>query len=130
MAVMAQYNPFFERANMRKIVERTAEPSILRAVKTLEDLGFKSYLLSSTQSNLEHLKTLGEIELEKARGALLQVSSGYYKRLRSTHEPFVRKKAFDEWIRKIPSEILVKVISHLAVLAETKVYLFWKSHNL
>jgi len=130
MAVMAQYNPFFERANMRKIVERTAEPSILRAVKTLEDLGFKSYLLSSTQSNLEHLRSLGEPENEKVREALLQVSSGYYKRLRSTHEPFVKKKEFDEWISKIPIEVLAKVISRLAVLAEKKIYLFWENHSI
>jgi len=127
MAVMAQYNPFFERANMRKIVKRTAEPTILRAVKKLEDLGFKSYLLSSTQSNLDYLKTLGEPELEKVRGALLQVSSGYYKRLRSTHEPFVRRREFDEWVRKTSLETLAKVISRLAVLAEKKVYLFWEN---
>jgi len=126
MAVMAQYNPFFERAGMRKVVERSADPSILTTVKTLEGLGFKSYLLSSTQSNLEYLESLGELEIEKVRKALLQTSSGYYKRLKSTHEPFVRKKQFSEWIQKISIETLAKVISRLAVLAETKIYLFWE----
>jgi len=125
MAVMAQYNPFFERAEMRKVTERTADTSILEAVKMLEDLGFKRYLLSSTQANLNHLRTLGEPELEKVREALLQVSSGYYKRLRSAHEPFVKKKEFGEWISKIPLEGLAKVISRLAVLSQKKVYLFW-----
>jgi len=129
MAVMAQYNPFFERAGMRRIAERSVDPSILRAVKTLESLGFKSYLLSSTQANLNHLKTLRESELERVREAVLQVSSGYYKRLRSTGETFVKKKEFDEWIHKIPPETLAKVISRLAVLAETKVYLFWENRD-
>jgi len=68
MAVMAQYNPFFERAGMRRIAEGTADPSIIRAVRKLEDLGFKPYLLSSTEANLSHLETLAEPELEKVRG--------------------------------------------------------------
>jgi len=130
MAVMAQYNPFFERAGMRKVVERSTDPSILRAVKTLESLGFKPYLLSSTQANLSNLKTLSDVELEKVREALLQVSSGYYKRLRATSETFVKKKEFHEWITGIPAETLAKVISRLAVLAETKIYLFWENPSL
>jgi len=123
---MAQYNPFFERAGMRKVVERSADPSILRAVKTLESLGFKPYLLSSTQASLEHLEALGEPELAKVREALSQVSSGYYKRLRATSLTFVKKKEFHEWVRGIPVKALAKVISRLAVLAETKIYLFWE----
>jgi len=96
-------------------------------VKTLESLGFKSYLLSSTQANLEHLEALGEPELARVREALSQVSSGYYKRLRATSETFVKKKEYHEWVRRIPLETLAKVISRLAVLAETKIYLFWEN---
>jgi len=130
MAVMARYNPFFEKAGMHKIVQRSPDPSIIRAIKMLQDLGFKPYLLSSMRTNLERLEGLAKSQLETVREAILQVSSIYYKRLRSTAETFLGKQEFDSWIHKIPLETLAKVMSRLAVLAETKVYLFWENSNL
>jgi len=38
MAVMARYNPFFEKAGMEKIAERKPDKPILQAVKTLEKI--------------------------------------------------------------------------------------------
>jgi len=130
MAVMARYNPFFEKAGMHKIVQRSPDPSIIRAIKMLQDLGFKPYLLSSMRTNLERMEGLAKSQLETVREAILQVSSIYYKRLRSTAETFLGKQEFDSWIHKIPLETLAKVMSRLAVLAETKVYLFWENSNL
>ena len=39
-------------------------------------------------------------------------------------KPFVSKKDFNEWINQ-RDLIIAKVISRLAVLTETKIYLFW-----
>ncbi len=58
MAVMAQYNPFFEKAGMKKITERQPDESVLEAIRSLEQLGFKPYLLSSQQANLNKLRNI------------------------------------------------------------------------
>ena len=58
MAVMALYNPFFEKAGMKRIAERKPDKRIINAIRTLEDLGFKRYLLTSVEYNLEKLKSL------------------------------------------------------------------------
>jgi len=128
MAVMAQYTPFFEKAGMRKVAVRQPPESICRAVKDLEKLGFRPYLLASAPSNLEHLQVLSREEVEEARRILM--SAGYYKRLGGRGGTFVRKKEFEEWIKDKSLEELAKVLARLAVLAETKVYLFWTNPYL
>jgi len=128
MAVMARYNSFFEKAGMRKIEERRPPRTILRAIEELEKLGFKPYLLASSQSNLGRLKRLSKEDTEKMREILS--STGYYKRLQASNDAFVTRQAFKEWLAmKGPAEI-AKVISRLAVLAEPKVYLFWENPYL
>ncbi len=127
MAVMAQYNPFFEKAGMQRICERQADPAILKAIELLKNMDFKPYLLASTQANLNHLEALEEAELRKIREAILRVPAIYYKRLKAAGEAYVEKKEFNEWIREISLEALAKVLSRLAVLAEAKVYLFWEN---
>ena len=129
MAVMAQYNPFFEKAGMKRIAERQPDKTIIQAIKSLENLGFKPYLLNSQQTNINKLETLNKIELKKVHEILLKISTVYYKRLRSTSEVFLKKESFRKWLKKSSTEVLAKVLSRLAVLAETKVYLFWENYN-
>jgi hypothetical protein len=125
MAVMAKYNPFFEKAEMTKVTVREPEKEIQKGVEGLEKLGFKPYLLASTQSNLEQLKTLSPEKKVEVKMILANV--GYYKRLRATNKPFISKKDFCEWLKTQNLMIVAQVTSRLAVLAETKVYLFWVS---
>jgi ABC-type ATPase with predicted acetyltransferase domain len=127
MAVMAQYNPFFEKAGMKRIAERKPDKSIIQAIKSLKDLGFKSYLLSSQQANITKLETMSDVEVRKVHEILLKISTVYYKRLRSTGDIFLKKDDFKKWLKKSSNEVLTKVLSRLAVLAETKIYLFWES---
>jgi len=58
MAVMALYNPFFEKAGMIRIAERRPPERVKETLRVLEDLGFKRYLLMSVQYNFERLKDL------------------------------------------------------------------------
>jgi len=124
MAVMAKYNPFFEKAGMTKITVRQPDKEIQRGVERLENLGFKPCLLASTQSNLEYLRTLNPEKLAKVKSILTEV--GYYKRLGATKKPYVSKRDFNEWLSKQELNIVAQVISRLAVLNEIKVYLIWK----
>jgi len=57
IAVMSHYNPFFEKAGMRKIMERFPDHEITEAIEKLRHMGFEPTLLSSIHYNLEKLKT-------------------------------------------------------------------------
>jgi GNAT superfamily N-acetyltransferase len=127
MAVMARYNPFFEKAGMQKIAEAKGDSTVQKAVKDLEKLGFKPYALASRETNLNYLKQLELTELQKVKESLLSISQGYYKRLKGSGKAYVRKEEFNKFVAEASTEKLAKVISRLAVLAQTKVYLLWKN---
>jgi len=127
VAVMAKYNPFFKKAGMEKIAESHGDESVSEAVKKLEEVGFKPYALASIETNLQYLKALDPRKLEEVKQILSNVSPGYYKRLRSTGLAYMKREEFEEFITKAPLETLAKVISRLAILAQTKVYLLWKN---
>jgi len=124
MAVMARYNPFFEKAGMIRIAERRPPEKVMKTLRVLEDLGFKRYLLTSVEYNLERLKNLTDEEIRRVRDAL--TATGQYKRLMTTRKAYPRKEEFRRWIEDQSLEAIAKVLCRLAVLAETKVYLFWK----
>ena len=128
IAVMARYNPFFEKAGMEKIAERKPDKPILQAVETLEGMGFKRYLLTSVDYNFERLQSLTVDELRKIKDALIR--TGQYKRLMATGKAYPKREEFKRWIENQDLHVIANVLSRLAVLAETKVYLFWKNPNL
>jgi len=55
-AVMARYNPFFERAGMTKIAESKPRPAILEGVEKLRRLGFNPVLLGSTKYTIQRMR--------------------------------------------------------------------------
>jgi len=124
MAVMARYNPFFEKAGMKRIAERKPNRMIIEAVEALEKLGFKRHLLASEGYNLKKLQSLRDEEIREVMDALKK--TGQYKRLMATGKAYPRREEFEEWIARQDLRRLAEVLTRLAVLAETKVYLFWE----
>jgi uncharacterized protein YlbG (UPF0298 family) len=106
------------------MVRQPPEP-VSRAVRSLEGHGFKPYLLASTQSNYQLLTKMSQEDVERVKGILCKV--GYFKRLQTCKRPFVTKKEFEGWLKKQDTWTIAKVLSRLAVLNETKVYLIWKN---
>ena len=99
---MAQYNPFFEKAGMKRITERKPDISITEAIKSLKHLGFKPYLLYSQQANLNKLDRLSKDEIREVGEILLQVKTIYFKRLRSTSDIFLNKNEFRKMASNSP----------------------------
>jgi uncharacterized protein YbaP (TraB family) len=67
VAVMAKYNPFAEKAGMRKIAEQLPAKQVLRISEVLSGLGFNLQLLGSQKyvmSNLESLSSQQARDLE------------------------------------------------------------------
>jgi len=54
-AVMAKYNPFAEKAGMKKIVEQSPPKEALGILTTLQGLGFNGQLLNSERYVTEKL---------------------------------------------------------------------------
>ena len=73
LAVMAQYNPFFEKAGLIRI-PYTVDESYLRRLEELKEMGFSIELLSSKSHNLKVIQKLSLSQLEKLRKILL----GYF----------------------------------------------------
>jgi len=128
VAVMARYNPFFEKAEMQKIVEQTPSQSCAEAVEKLRKLGFNPVLLASTKQNIQQLKKMNRQELEKCRDILASVQSLRVRRS-IVPEPFVGAEAFKSALSKAKIEKIAQVLRVLSILTQTKVYLLWKNPN-
>jgi ABC-type ATPase with predicted acetyltransferase domain len=126
IAVMAKYNPFFEKAGMTKIAETTPNKKILEVVEKLRALNFNPVFLTSEKMNKNKLQQMTKTEVEKVRGAIKEVTGIYRKRIASTKKPFLNKQEYTAIIDAADNQKLAKMLRILGFLTQTKVYLFWK----
>jgi hypothetical protein len=129
LAVMAKYNPFFEKAGMRKIVESKPSVDVLFAIGQLRELGFNSAMLGSVKENQ---KLIEQVEREKIAGILeeLSVKDGVLrKRLLALSSVYPSHEEFLEKLKRASDEDLAVILKRLAFLAQTKTYLFWRKGN-
>ena len=124
-AVMAQYNPFAEKAGMKPILLTTPHKTVLQALEELKELGFNPSLMGSKSYNERIIKDLPD--LEPLHNILKKVSSQYYKRLTRKSMPYVKKDVFIRWLKEQETESLAKSLKTLTTLSTTKAYLYY--HN-
>ena len=125
MAVMAQYNPFAERAGMKKILVKEPTEKIVKAVDRLKALGFNPPLLASRSYNERKLTSLSPEGLAGVHEALLGVDRHYYRRLARAQTPYLKKTDFVEWLGSADTGSLAWSLQILSILAQTKAYLYW-----
>jgi hypothetical protein len=125
IAVMAEYNPFATHAGMKLIARTEPHPSVLRAIESLEPLGFQKQFMASHSFNLDRLTQLSSDEVEEIRRILLRVKRMYYKRIGSSGRPYPTRTDMNEWLETQPLERLAKCLQNLAILGQGKVYLYW-----
>ena len=124
-AVMAQYNPFAEKAGMRKVLIKEPSDKVVEAVERLKALGFNPALLGSRSHNERILSGLDADGLAAVHGALLAVGSSYGRRLARVSDPYMRKADFVEWLEAADAGSLAWSLQILGVLSQTKAYLYW-----
>ena len=130
IAVMAKYNPFAERAGMKKILESKPNPAVLEAIEKLRKLGFNPVFLSSEKYNMHQLRALRSVSQVKTILKDLSKAVGIYrKRLWSSHQAYMTKEKFNNCVDKASLKKLAKMLRILSFLTQTKVYLFWKKHQ-
>jgi GNAT superfamily N-acetyltransferase len=127
LAVMAKYNPFFEKAGMQKIAESKPNKNIQEAIEKLSALGFNPTMLGSTTYNTNKIKEIGKGKVIKVLEELSEKGAVPRKRLLNFKKAFPKHKEFMEKIEKADEAEIAKTMKRLSFLAQTKVYLFWKS---
>lgn len=127
VAVMAKYNPFFEKAEMTRVTESKPDPHVSEALEQLEKLGFEKDLLSATDLTAKRIRTVGTeqvvailVELSK-HNAIVRRRLGNLKNIYPKHEEFLQK------ICQLDASELAEALKKLSFCAQSKVYLFWKN---
>jgi ABC-type lipoprotein export system ATPase subunit/GNAT superfamily N-acetyltransferase len=128
-AVMAKYNPFAEKAGMRKIAVQPPPKEALAIVEILQQLGFNIQLLGSEKYVLNKLQTLSDKEITVIREAFIKHCHARFMKYFFCHIPFGRKEVYAKEVMKANLERLARLIKVCGFLLQTKVYLFWKERG-
>lgn len=129
IAVMAKYNPFFERAGMAKIAESLPSKHITTAFQELEKLGFDSTLLASINYTEQKISQTGT---QPIINLLTQLSAhdpntrhklNPTKNLHPTHQQTTQTLT-----QKTPTQ-LAKTLKTLQFTNQTKTYLHHQNHT-
>jgi len=126
IAVMAKYNPFFEKAGMTKIAETTPNPQVLKVVEKLRTFNFNPVFLTSEKANLNKLQRMTAEEVDGVKMVLKEVTGIYRKRIAGTKQAFLNKEEYEAIVDAADTNKLAKMLRILGFLTQTKVYLFWK----
>jgi hypothetical protein len=127
VAVMAKYNPFFERAGMRKIAESKPSKAVAEALRKLETLGFDSALLGSSTYNQQKLQQTDTQTVTAILTELSEHDGGIRRRLVNTKNPYPRHQEFIEKIANYTEAELAEALKRLSFANQTKTYVFYKS---
>jgi ABC-type lipoprotein export system ATPase subunit/GNAT superfamily N-acetyltransferase len=128
VAVMAKYNPFAEKAGMRKVAVQEPKQDVLRVARILTILGFELKLLGSKKHVTEKLEALDPQSLEALRASLCQCGHPRFRKefTVSRHVPYGNSADFRKCILNADINKVAKLINIVGMLLQTKVYLFWK----
>ena len=129
-AVMAKYNPFAEKAGMRKIAEQPPPKEALIIAEILTQLGFNIHFLGSEKYVLTKLQTLNAESMAKIREAFIKHPHARFMKYFFSHMPFGRKEAYAEEVMKTNLKRLTHLIKVCSFLLQTKIYLFWQNAKL
>jgi len=128
IAVMAKYNPFFQRAGMQKIMEQSPPKHALAIRDVLSNLGFNIVLLGSQKYVLNKLRSLSDEQVLEIRHAFMKNVHVRFLKEFFYHEPYGKRELYRQRVETATLEKFAKLIQVTALLLQTKVYLFWKDN--
>ena len=126
VAVMARYNPFFEKAGMQRVTESKPNSLLSEALARLEKLGFNQALLSNTEYTQKTLANVGKKPVMEILCELSRKSGTNRKTLINSKEIYPTHETFAAKIRQLNEENLAQLLKKLSFTAQPKTYLFWK----
>jgi hypothetical protein len=129
VAVMAKYNPFFEKAGMQPTAESKPNKHVVTALEQLNNMGFNPTLLANTEYNE---KMISQVGCKKIIALLIELSKRHpavRRRLAGLSNVYPKHEEFTTKIRKFNTADLASALKRLSFMTQTKVYLFWKKQN-
>lgn len=124
-AVMAKYNPFAERAGMKRIAVQQPSREVLEVLKVLEQVGFNVQLLGSETYIHEKLSELNTESLEVVKDAFIRHAHPRFLKTFVSHIPFGTREQYRRSVSSASLQQLVGLVKICGFLLQSKVYLFW-----
>jgi ABC-type ATPase with predicted acetyltransferase domain len=125
VAVMARYNPFFEKAGMQRITESKPNPHITKALEQLAALGFDTALLAGTQYAQHAISEAGKETVTAILENLSKHNASTRRRLIGMRNVYPKHQEFTAKLHELDTADMAKALKRLSFMAQTKVYLFW-----
>jgi GNAT superfamily N-acetyltransferase len=129
VAVMAKYNPFFEKAGMMRIAESKTSIHLTNALSQLETLGFDTALLAATTITEQKIHATGTKPIVHILTELSKHDGSIRRRLANLKNVYPKHEEFTEKISQLNATELAKVLKKLSFCAQSKVYLFWNGNK-
>ncbi len=127
IAVMAKYSPFAEKAGMRKVMEQQSVEGFKGITNTLQHLGFNLQLIGSQRYVQSKLENLTEQQIRELKTAFMASKHPRFKKevAPSRHNPYGKTSEYLASMQTADNLKIGRLIKILAMLSQTKVYLFW-----
>jgi phosphoglycolate phosphatase-like HAD superfamily hydrolase len=129
VAVMARYNPFFEKAGMQRIAESKPNPHVTKALEQLAALGFDTALLAGTQYAQHAISEAGKETVTAILENLSKHNASTRRRLIGMRNVYPKHQEFTAKLHELDAAGLAKALKRLSFMAQTKVYLFWSKKH-
>ncbi|MEM1602827.1 MAG: ABC transporter ATP-binding protein [Candidatus Bathyarchaeia archaeon] len=126
VAVMAKYNPFAEKAGMKKIVESKPDERLVKIISRLKEMGFNTHLLACRKYVLNKIRELDEGSIKVIKEEFMDFPHPRFIRILKPDKNFLSKRAYVEEVKSASAEKLARLIEVCSILSQTKVYLFWQ----
>src|SRR3990170_538660 len=127
IAVMAKYNPFAEKAGMKKVLEQKPSEEAQRIADVLSGLGFDLKLLGSQKHVSDKLQNLTPQQVESLKATFIKNDHPRFRRefAANRHSPYGSASAYAEGVRNACADRITRLVKITGMLLQTKVYLFW-----
>jgi hypothetical protein len=127
VAVMAKYNPFAEKAGMRKVFEQPISGDAVRMTMVLKQFGFDVQLLGSSRYVRSKLEGLSSECMVTLKTAFIKNGHPRFRKEFAScrHMPYGKTRDYAVGVENADLEKLTKLVKIVGMLLQTKVYLFW-----
>ena len=129
VAVMARYNPFFEKAGMQRITESKPNPHVTKALEQLAALGFDIALLAGTHYAEHAISEAGKETVTAILENLSKHNASTRRRLIGIRNVYPKHQEFTAKLHKLDTADMAKALKRLSFMVQTKVYLFWSKKH-
>lgn len=115
---MAKYNPFAEKAGLKKIVEQQPLEGIRRIAAKLSEFGFSLSLLGSERYVLERLWRLNSAEVGVLKELFIENKHPRFKKefAVSRHQPFGKTSDYVKSVENADSAKIAKLVKLVGML--------------